>query len=248
MKEHISYTRHPSRSGWLRVAMVGSLLSLPAVAYTYDLPGADFQPGTAISASDVNDKLAALLNAANDLDDKTAKLGDDADFANLTVESIEIATPRTMTFWGDRALRWNDGQSPSLATQCWASINGRPGCIVNNMTGPTNVVMPIDGIPDGTIVEWGMHFGTTNSASPTTWTCDLDYNEATVSSLSFIDDSPGQWNRFISETDLSIKVDNHADGPSQGTGFNSGWRMHCLSDNGDGRFDIHQLYVTYRQG
>jgi hypothetical protein len=59
----------------------------------------------------------------------------------------------------------------------------------------------------------------------------LGLNGATVSSLSFVDNSPGQWNRFISETDLSITVDNHADGPSQGTGFNSGWRTNTNRRN-----------------
>jgi hypothetical protein len=246
--------RNPSPGFWARstrLAIVGAVLALPGVAYTYDLPGADFEPGTPISAQAVNAKLHALLEAVVDLDETVPRLGADAHFETLTVGSLEITgrRPSTTTHWADRGMVWTVGQNSSNAVSCNESINGRPGCVVDGFAAAPRVVMPLDHVRDGTLVEWGMHIGTSNTTgTPVYWTCDLRYNETSVSSISLESNAGAQWSRFVQRTDLEIPIDNYADGPALTTGFRAGWDVLCEASNNLGRFDVHQIYLTVIEG
>lgn len=223
------------------MAMVGAVLSVPMVAYTYDLPGGDFEPGTPISADSVNAKFHSLLDAANELDIAVADL-------ETTVADLQSGTTaaKTLTAWTDRAIRWDEGNA-NAAEPCWASINTRPGCIISEMSAITHVLIPIDGVPDGTLTDWGMHIGSSNSAAATGWTCDLRYNQTVVGTLDFAVDAAGQWSRYVEQTGMSVPIDNHADGPALGGAFQAGWDVHCVSDGTNGRLDFHQVFVRYQE-
>ena len=237
------------RSLSLQAATVAAILAVPVLAYSFDLPGGDFQAGDPISAAQVNDKLGALLDAANELDETTAKLGGDADFGSVSVDTIEVANPttKTLTYWADGAMVCQDSSCDTTETFCSHSINGRPGCIVSEMNAVTRVTIPLSAVPDGTLVEWGMHLGSSNGGPSNEWSCELSYNSNPVSTITFDVAVPGQWSRFENAANVDHTIDNHADGSGLGTGFASGWRVRCVSENAEGRLDFHQIYLRVQE-